>query len=316
MRVYALNIEDLMALVRRRITRSLTSQECQKYLHEEEGCPLPATALNHVVKGNNLARAGDVDNAVASFRKALELDPTLGFSPETEARRLAAEFLVEKGHRLAKAGDVDGAITSFQKALELDSTLRLASEAETIWLAAEFLVEKGQRLAKAGDVDGAIASFQKALAHNPSLVFDRQVKAGKLPSEVLIEEGRELVRQGKVREAIVAYAGAERLDPTLKISAERWNSLCWFGSPWKHADEVMFACERAVALQPEDWNVRDSRGVARALAGNTKGAIEDFQALIKGTDNQKWKLQRQRWIDALRSGKNPFTDEEIKMLFD
>jgi tetratricopeptide (TPR) repeat protein len=165
-------------------------------------------------------------------------------------------------------------------------------------------------------VDSAIASFQKALAYNPSLVFDLQVKAGKLLTEVLVEEGGKLVRQGRVREAIVAYAGAEKLDPALKISAERWNSLCWFGSLWKHADEVMFACEKAVALQPEDWNFRDSRGVARALTGNTKGAIEDFQSLIKGTDNHKWKLQRQRWIGALRSGKNPFTDKEIKMLFD
>ena len=33
-RVHALNIEDLMSLVRRRITRSLRSEECQKYLHE------------------------------------------------------------------------------------------------------------------------------------------------------------------------------------------------------------------------------------------------------------------------------------------
>ena len=84
-------------------------------------------------------------------------------------------------------------------------------------------------------MDGAIVSFQIALEWNPSLVFDRQVKAGKLPTEVLVEEGMQLVRQGKVREAIVAYAGAEKIDPALKISAERWNSLCWFGSLWKHA---------------------------------------------------------------------------------
>ena len=67
-----------------------------------------------------MARAGHVDNAVARFRKALELDPALGFVPLTEARLLAAEILVEKGQRLAKAGNADDAITTFQKALELN----------------------------------------------------------------------------------------------------------------------------------------------------------------------------------------------------
>nr|MDJ0718341.1 tetratricopeptide repeat protein [Prochloraceae cyanobacterium] len=82
--------------------------------------------------------------------------------------------------------------------------------------------------------------------------------------------------------------------------------------------EVMFACEKAVTLAPENGGIRDSRGLARALTGNTKGAIEDFQAFIEWTYSDYYpdhKAQRQRWIDALRANKNPFTDEEIKSLF-
>ena len=37
-RVYALRIEDLVALAKTRITRSLTAEECQKYLHAQQ-CP-------------------------------------------------------------------------------------------------------------------------------------------------------------------------------------------------------------------------------------------------------------------------------------
>jgi tetratricopeptide (TPR) repeat protein len=268
-RVYALNIEDLMALARTRITRSLTSQECQKYLHEEQGCPPAVTALNQVAAGNNLARAGDVDSAVASFRKALERDPTLRLNPEVDARRLAAKGLVEKGQGLARAGDVDSAVASFRRALELDPTLHLAPEPEARRFAAEALVGKGGQL----------------------------------------------VRQSKVKEAIAAYAGAERLDPTLKIPAKSWNTLCWFGSLWRHAGEVMFACERAMQLEPERWEIQDSRGVARAMTGDIDGAIEDFQEYIKNTHNTVNKSQRQRWVDALRAGQDPFTDEEIKTLF-
>lgn len=37
-RLYAVKVEDLIALARSRLTRSLTTEECQKYLHGE-ACP-------------------------------------------------------------------------------------------------------------------------------------------------------------------------------------------------------------------------------------------------------------------------------------
>ena len=39
-RVYAFKIEDLVALAQSRLTRTLTEQECQQYLHVE-ACPQP-----------------------------------------------------------------------------------------------------------------------------------------------------------------------------------------------------------------------------------------------------------------------------------
>jgi hypothetical protein len=101
----------------------------------------------------------------------------------------------------------------------------------------------------------------------------------------------------------------------------------------------MPACDKAVALAPENKKVsyQDSRGVARTLAGNYQGAIEDLDAYLKQnkTDLEEAKSQedtvtlpqeynavlteplieqaksrvkrqisqRQRWIDALRNGK-------------
>jgi WD40 repeat protein len=92
-RLYVLNVEDLMSTARRRVTRSLTLEECKKYLHLED-CPSTVMAIELVVKGKNLATAGNVDDAAASFRKALELDPSLALDPEAEARQLAAKGLV------------------------------------------------------------------------------------------------------------------------------------------------------------------------------------------------------------------------------
>jgi hypothetical protein len=54
--------------------------------------------------------------------------------------------------------------------------------------------------------------------------------------------------------------------------------------------------------------------VARALMGDTAGAIADFQAFIEGTDSAEAKKRRQGWIDALKKGKNPFTEKELAKL--
>jgi len=41
LRVYAIQIDDLLALARSRLTRSLTTEECQQYLHVDQCPPLP-----------------------------------------------------------------------------------------------------------------------------------------------------------------------------------------------------------------------------------------------------------------------------------
>jgi hypothetical protein len=76
----------------------------------------------------------------------------------------------------------------------------------------------------------------------------------------------------------------------------------------------MQACENAVAQAPKNGDFRDSHGIARALTGDKAGAIEDFQAYIKSSDSDEVKKQRLGWIDALRAGKNPLTQEEIEKL--
>jgi hypothetical protein len=57
-----------------------------------------------------------------------------------------------------------------------------------------------------------------------------------------------------------------------------------------------------VELEPENGGWRDSRELTRALIGNIEGAIENFQSFIALINNEEEKLQRQRWIDALRAG--------------
>jgi hypothetical protein len=80
-----------------------------------------------------------------------------------------------------------------------------------------------------------------------------------------LREGGRLARDGRIVEAVDAYREAREMDPQLMVSSGQLNTLCWYGALWEHAADVMDACEEAVALSPNSANIRDSRGVARAL---------------------------------------------------
>ncbi|MBD2194479.1 eIF2A-related protein [Calothrix parietina] len=180
---------------------------------------------------------------------------------------------------------------------------------------AQFLVNQGQAIAKAdGDIKTAEAKFNQARKLDSNVAIPSTTEVRQLAALALVTQGEKLVKDGKVKEALAAYADAQKFDPNLKISADSWNKLCGNGSLRGYAADVMFACDKAVALEPENINIRPIRGIARTLTGNTQGAIEDFEAFIKSTDNKQDKAQMQSWVNALRAGKNPFTEEEKQRL--
>ncbi|BAZ30969.1 pentapeptide repeat-containing protein [Cylindrospermum sp. NIES-4074] len=134
-----------------------------------------------------------------------------------------------------------------------------------------------------------------------------------------LSRGISLVIEGKVEEAIQAYNQALSLDPNLQVSAQSWYSLCWHGSLHDHAANVLYACENAVALEPDNKGFyQDSRGLARALTGDLLGALADFQAAVDSNalddHSEDVKQRRLRWIEALKAGENPFTPEELEAL--
>lgn len=130
----------------------------------------------------------------------------------------------------------------------------------------------------------------------------------------VLREGRQHARAGKISDAMETYRTARERDSRLSIVASDWNQLCWNGSLWGHAADVMAECERAVSLAPGDGGIRDSRGLARALTGDVAGAIADFEAFVALAGGDRARAQRQDWIVALQSGKNPFTAEVLERL--
>jgi len=188
---------------------------------------------------------------------------------------------------------------------------------------AQFLVNQGRAIARAGDREGANTKFQQAQKLAPNINIPTSEQLAWWVAEGLVNKGEKQAREGKLKEALATYREAQTIEPTWKISAESWNTLCWNGSLHEQAAAVMQACEKAVALEPKNGELRDSRGVARALTGDQQGAMDDFQAFIEWDnmnlqqtyeDRYEKRKQREGWINTLKAGRNPCTQEEIEKL--
>ncbi|MBR8835916.1 MAG: AAA-like domain-containing protein [Stigonema ocellatum SAG 48.90 = DSM 106950] len=235
---------------------------------------------------------------------------------------VAADSLVTQGEKLAQDGDFEGAVAKFKKANAWKPKLVINPEVK----AAPAYVTQAKEKAKDGDLTGTIAKLKQAQQLDPKVDLDPDTQAvknnpeavaKKLVAPALIQQGEELAKQGDVKKGIEKYTEAQKLDSTLKISAQSWQSICFGGSLYNQAADVMFACEKAVALasKKEEASAKAVRGLAKALAGDKKGAIADFEVYIQSKDiSAEGKKQVQGWVDALRVGKNPFTPEVLKKL--
>ncbi|MGK7874631.1 MAG: ribosome assembly protein 4, partial [Xenococcaceae cyanobacterium] len=146
---------------------------------------LMAAAPFLLKEGEKQARAGNFDDAVATFGKALKWNPNLDLNPKAEAGKLAAPALIEQGKKLVTEGDVKEALTAYKEAQKLDPTLEISANSwmSLCWFgslhghAAEvmdacnkmvklepqpgrFRGLRGIAKAKTGDIKGAIEDFE------------------------------------------------------------------------------------------------------------------------------------------------------------
>jgi len=106
----------------------------------------------------------------------------------------------------------------------------------------------------------------------------------------------------------VVRAARARLEADGVEDSPAWNTICWWGALAGVPDSAMPACERAIELA-SDENLaghRDSRGLARALVGDTAGALEDFRAYVEARPaGHEVAGVRRDWIAAFEVGRDP-----------
>ena len=179
-------------------------------------------------------------------------------------------------------------------------------------------IGQGNQLAAQNDREGAIQRYQAALELDPQLDLNPEDQFQNIQQQTaaqnLISEIQSLAQSGDLTQALAKFQTLENTYPKA-VDAETLNVLCWDGALNNQASQVLPLCDRAVTLAPEDTDIEDSRGLARALTGDFAGAITDFQAFVDSSDQiEESKAKRRAWIEALKAGKNPFTPEVLEAL--
>jgi hypothetical protein len=249
-------------------------------------------------------REGDIAGVPVFPNAAYQLSATL---PPTEAPSEPDDIMPKGGRendeqlQLEKRKYLDSSV-SMQKlqAVVLDSDAGAVPHVERPF------VERLDRPKKHLWVLGILCAILLFL-----MAFRSQIKRANAHSAY--DVGFQSLSQGQVDEAEAAYWIAQTLDSSL-IPLESWNQLCWRGSLLGRAAKVITACDHAVAMDLANPSVRDSRGLARAVMGDSTGAIEDFQFFVDKGSVQNTKAARQEWINKMRAGRNPFTPELLAEL--
>lgn len=201
--------------------------------------------------GKALAKKGECEKAIYSYRKALDIDSC------------SAEIYQSLGDTLVKTGELDEAVIVYHKAIELQPTLwEVHHNLGDIWHAQEKL-------------DEAVAAYRLAIKLNPDFSWSHN------------NLGDSLIKQEKWEEAAVAYGRAIELNPDFHWSHYNLGEALVELERW---EEAIGAYRRAIELNSELPCVYEKLGDALRNHNplSAKEAISYYnQAIQENPDNIK-----------------------------
>ena len=221
-----------------------------------------------VTKGNSLAHSnlglvlfgrGQVDEAIAHFQMALEIQPDY------------ADAHSNLGHAFLQIGRVDEAIAQFQRALEIQP-----ERESSHYNLGTALIQKGQ-------VDEAIAELQKALEIRPD------------DADAHYNLGAAYLQEGQVNEAIVQFQKTLEIRPD---DAEARNNLGNTLLKIGRVDEAIRQFQAALRIQPGLAPAHHNLAVALIRKGAARDAIAQYQSFLELQPDNARALADLAWILA------------------
>ncbi|MEG3956499.1 tetratricopeptide repeat protein [Microcoleus sp. herbarium2] len=190
------------------------------------------TAAIYLINGNQLLEEGNLEEAVAAFGSAIDLNPDYSWSHHN------------LGEALAKLGQLEEASAAFRRAIELNPDFSWSYH------------HLGDVLERQQQWKGAIAAFRQAIELNPEH-FGSYVGLGK-----------SLEKLGQLDEAIAAYRRASELAPDVdwihyrlgEVLQQRTQvDLEGAIASYSHAIELnpddVQAYRKLLQIQPDNWEV-------------------------------------------------------------
>jgi tetratricopeptide (TPR) repeat protein len=220
--------------------------------------------------GRALAEQGQFDEAISKYKKSIELD-----------RKFAVGYY-NWGSALDEQQKYEAAATKYQKAVELDSNYAQAYN------------NLGRVLAELQRYSAAIAEYQKAVKADPKLAISYS------------NWGNALDDLQKYPDAIVEYQRAIETDPRLAVAYSEWGKAL--------DDQGMFAdaipkYQRALELDPKLSEAYNNWGSALHNLGRQDEAISKYRKAIE--IDPKFAMPYNNWGMILE--KRQKYDEAINM---
>jgi serine/threonine protein kinase/Flp pilus assembly protein TadD len=219
----------------------------------------PQSAGAHVNLGIVLSHKGDVDGAIAEFRKAIDLDPKYALAHNNLGAVLYAK------------GDVDGEIAEFRKAIDLDPKAAMAHD------------NLGSALRDKGDVDGAIAEYRKAIALDPKYALAHT------------NLGIALHAKGDLDGAIAELRKAIELDP--KLAEAHYNLAAALSHGQGKLAEAEAAYRNVIALKPDYAEAYCNLGQTLSRQGRFAEALAAVKRGHQlGSRKASWPYPSAQWV--------------------
>jgi tetratricopeptide (TPR) repeat protein len=155
---------------------------------------------------------GQLDEAIGSFQKVLEVDPG----------RVSANY--DLATILDERGRIDEAILHYQKAVEGDPSLVVAR------------ASLASALARCGRMEEAIAQFEKTLEVDPNCAVARSGL------------GQVFKEQGRIDEAIASFQKAVKSDPNCALAHNNWGVAL---AGRRQFDEAIAHFRQALKIKPD-----------------------------------------------------------------
>jgi serine/threonine protein kinase/Tfp pilus assembly protein PilF len=248
----------------------------------------------HFNLGWYLERAGQFDDAVAAYVRAIQIRPDY------------AEAYDNLGRALTRAKAVGPAVSTYENALKRKPD----------WPQGHYYL--GVALKKKNDLDGAALAFREALRRKPTLAAARDELLN-----ILLEQGKDAEAEALFKKSLVALEEAVAREPK---QAAAHIGLAWTltncpAQKLRHPSRALATAQKAVELDPKSSLAWQVFGWALYRTGDWKASIDALEKSMAlqqrppGGDSWQWFfLAMAHWRDGNYDQARVWYERAVKWL--